>query len=321
MATQRDRAALQNLFQQGAKPTGDDFADLIQSALNIVDDGIAPGSTTDDPPVIAARGTRERFLDLDVDGTNAWQLEHLPLADDAGLSFSYNDQPALFLEAGSGKVGIGTTAPSATLTVSGEIRSENGTDSLSLCHDGSNAVIAGTGTGRLELGMGASRPLSVTDADVRVGTTTDHLLLRHDGANATLEAAGAGQLNVRHGDATRLYLSDDKVGIIHNLDITGDITTNQATPFLFKRFTNMTDCWTGGFDTSLSTTDYAAAITGFYMDVSENGYGPSMAYMAEKNGTWHVFADVHGTSDACSVDVMFVRREISERPETWNKLH
>jgi hypothetical protein len=295
MASQRDRAALRNLFQQGAKPTGDDFADFIQSTLNLSDEGIAPGATSDDPLAIRARGASESFLDLDVDDTNTWRLSHQPNVDDSGLGFSYNGSCTLFLEAGTGNLGIGTTAPSATLTVNGDLRAE------------SDMGVGGNLTLKGKLTAGANE--------------TDTLSLSHDSANATLEATGAGQLNLRHGGATRFSISDTKVAILHDTDITGNLTTNQHPPFVFKRYRPVTDGFTAGQNTGYSTTDYAAAIVGFYTQVGSGGYGPSLAYMAEKNGTWYIFVDVHGTPDICNVDVMFVRHEFAERTQAWTKMH
>jgi len=289
MASQRDRAALGNLFQQGAKPTGTDFADLIQSTLNFIDEGIAPGATSDDPLTIHARGTSEAFLELDIDGTNAWQLSHQPTADDSGLGFSYNGDCSLFIEAGTGNLGIGTTAPTAKLTVDGPVLSGDATASISLGHDGSNAAITANGPGRLQLSLGEAGPtLSLSAADVAV--------------NGDLSVSG-------------------KSNVSGGLDVVGKITVGEQPPFVFERYTGLANTSTlNGYDTGYNTSAYSAAIVGFATRVGSSGGTEPMVYMAEVDGTWHLFADVSTASETWNVDVMFVRSELAERPDTWGKL-
>lgn len=100
----RTRQELQNLFKQGAKPSGDDFKDFIESTLNITDDGIEKYSGTD-PLKIKAYGKEENFLDF-VGETNTWRINQKPNEDKQGLNFSTSGSSKLFIESSSGNVGI-----------------------------------------------------------------------------------------------------------------------------------------------------------------------------------------------------------------------
>ncbi|MBN2238794.1 MAG: hypothetical protein JW712_03390 [Dehalococcoidales bacterium] len=123
MATRKNREQLKERFRNGARPSGDDFADLIESSMNCVDDGVERPDKHD-PVRIAARDKDHNILDLaDADDTLAWRLRltgesgkpGLDLADSSGKS-------RIFIEQDSGNVGIGSSSPSATFDVEGTVR-------------------------------------------------------------------------------------------------------------------------------------------------------------------------------------------------------
>lgn len=139
-----DRETLKAAFETGAIPTQADFANLIDSSLNQADDGVVklPG----DPLSVNAVGTEEGLLNfyrLD-DGNEkrtSWQLKQKP-GGKTGLSIhdasAAPPAPALpsrlFIESGTGNVGIGTTEPDAQLSLgswgSGDAGPANGTQLL-----------------------------------------------------------------------------------------------------------------------------------------------------------------------------------------------
>ena len=147
LSVPKDRETLKNYFRKGSLPTQQHFADLIDSAVNRLDDGFT--HSPDNGWQVAGSEERSRLLALYQDLKKleaklpAWLLE-LPPATDAqpggGLSFSVPRPPdeavgkprssdgqspnvsRLHLQA-DGKVGIGTTRPTDQLDVRGFVAS------------------------------------------------------------------------------------------------------------------------------------------------------------------------------------------------------
>ena len=131
----KNRDQLKSYFVTNAIPTQDNFAALINSQLNQADDGVF--KTAEEPlSVVAAPGRQKRALRLyeRYPASNPdWVISLNPAQDPAdplGTSnpgFGITDgsgQTRLFVEAGRGRVGVGTNAPQATLEVAGDLRVE-----------------------------------------------------------------------------------------------------------------------------------------------------------------------------------------------------
>jgi hypothetical protein len=143
MAEETNRSFLIKKFQDGDIPTGQDFADMINSALNLLDDGLTSYKTTDlhgihkrfgigdTAPVYplgikAEEGHDEGLITFtSSDGMSKWNFNLNPtVADIPGFSIddmsSGSNISRLFIDAGvDGKVGIGTVSPSEQLHIVG----------------------------------------------------------------------------------------------------------------------------------------------------------------------------------------------------------
>lgn len=194
----KTRRELHDLFKSGAKPTGQDFKDLIDSALNINDDGIEkPGSKT--PLKIMAQGDNEKLLDFYVGEALTWSLSQKPIGAKPGLNFETGGTSRLFIENANGNVGIGTTTPTEKLSVSG------------------NTTIAGN----LSVTGGASNNLTVAGTSTLNGNTTIAGNLSVTGSSNSFSVAGnsilTGSLTVNNtvslkGSANATGLSVDSNG-------------------------------------------------------------------------------------------------------------
>jgi hypothetical protein len=140
---EQNREYLIERFQDGDIPTGQDFADMIDSSLNLLDDGLTSYKITDGhgdhkrfgigdtAPVYplgikAETGHDEGLISFtSSDGMSKWNLNLNPsLSNIPGFSIddmsSGTNISRLFIDAGvDGKVGIGTVSPSEQLHVVG----------------------------------------------------------------------------------------------------------------------------------------------------------------------------------------------------------
>ncbi|MFN6565510.1 MAG: hypothetical protein RMY28_037695 [Nostoc sp. ChiSLP01] len=123
--TQKSRTELQGLFKTGTKPSQQDFADFIESTLNIKDDGIEKLSGADTPLKITAQGTNEKLLDFYAADTKTWSINQKLDKDKIGLNISNYGGSKLFITSSTGNVGIGTTTPGAKLEVNGDLKVTN----------------------------------------------------------------------------------------------------------------------------------------------------------------------------------------------------
>ena len=120
----KNRSALKLGFQRGNIPTEADFVDLIDSMLNQEDDQISKPDGSSALKVLAA-GVEQGLLDLYRGATLCWKIGQKPSAN-PGLNISemVNNSATsrLFVETGSGNVGIGSTTPIAKLDIALESR-------------------------------------------------------------------------------------------------------------------------------------------------------------------------------------------------------
>ncbi|MEM8639446.1 MAG: hypothetical protein AAGG51_11605 [Cyanobacteria bacterium P01_G01_bin.54] len=118
MATLKTRDQLQRLFKSGDKPSEEDFKDLIQSSLNVKDDGIEKPAGTDNPLKITVNGDQENVLDLYAGQTHTWRLNQKPVQTAQGLNLeTASGTSKLFLESSSGNLGLGTVKPIAKVHI------------------------------------------------------------------------------------------------------------------------------------------------------------------------------------------------------------
>ena len=128
---QQTRSTLKGYFLKGKIPTEEQFAALIDSSLNQLDDAVFQQGNN--PLSIKAVGDEKGLLNFYriEQGENilTWQLKqeaYMPGAK-PGLSIHDADGPSrLFIEHGTGNVGIGTHGPQARLHVKGDGRIEGG---------------------------------------------------------------------------------------------------------------------------------------------------------------------------------------------------
>src|SRR4030066_383005 len=123
MAKKKTRDQLMERFREGSRPSGNDFADFIESVVNCTDDGIEkPGPHV--PVKIAARDKDRNILDLaDVDDSLAWRLRMAGDTGNPGLNLAdASGKSRVFIEQETGNFGIGTTSPQATLDVQGTVK-------------------------------------------------------------------------------------------------------------------------------------------------------------------------------------------------------
>ncbi len=215
----RSRAELKGFFKTNAIPTQSNFEDLIDSALNQTDDGLV--RLPSDALTINAAGPEQtllRFSSVSASGsTPAWLIKQNPAnAPTAGLVFqdAGNVANALFVQSGTGNVGVGTLAPAAKLdvqgvggtnidlNVNGRLRSNNPTGGLWITDD----RFIGGGSGFVGFGGNANNWwLAVLNSgDVGIGTTTP---------DARLDVQGVGGTNVDLNVGGRLRSNNPNGGL------------------------------------------------------------------------------------------------------------
>ncbi len=188
----RKRTELYDIFTGGSKPTQDDFTDLIDSALNVEDDGIG-ASENGEPMEIIAKGKNDRFLDLSIQKeTPAWRISGLSGESKVGLNISSNNGKGLFIEKDSGFTGIGNGTPKAKVHIS----SDTG-DALRVDDTEGIASVSVNSNGNVGIGVKASETdrLSVSGSVKLADNVTVSGVLK---ANKGM-AVSAGVLDVQSG--------------------------------------------------------------------------------------------------------------------------
>ncbi|HEX3045704.1 MAG TPA: hypothetical protein VHY08_13185 [Bacillota bacterium] len=145
----KNRQELYDKFVTGNKPTQDDFIDLIDSMINISEDGIG-ASQKGKPMEIIQQGTAKRLLDFSSSiDTPMWRISALSVDNNRnGLNFSSNNQNRLFLRQETGNIGINTDNPLAKLHIIPEaglaLRIDNQLKTAMVMVDGNGNVGIGT---------------------------------------------------------------------------------------------------------------------------------------------------------------------------------
>jgi len=119
-----NRITLKNFFRKGTVPTETHFADLIDSSINIVEDGIA--RSVEDGFRIAPMGYSRRLLSFYESSQAArpdWSIS-LNEASTRGLSFRDAEGNHRFVLKNGGNVGIGLSNPESRLEVKGFVAME-----------------------------------------------------------------------------------------------------------------------------------------------------------------------------------------------------
>ena len=244
----RNRTDLKAYFVKNAIPTESNFAELIDGMINQNDDGLV--KLPDNPLSIEAAGESVRGEPIinfyrNINSTNPdWVLSLNPLSDpddpNSGRSgFNIGDgqgNSRLFIDAGTGKVGIGTTNAQARLQVINAPQDANG-DTLILgpttaanlrmgyhsdyswiqSHGGKPLAINPLGNN-----VAIGKPIAADKLDIYDGTTT-----------------GEGGITLHRGRYARLSIVSDnywsgielrrnaggEAGRPH-IDFTNDLTTN-----------------------------------------------------------------------------------------------
>ena len=124
------RATLKGYFTKGSIPTENNFADLVDSTLVQIDDGLLTSATA--PLSIKAVGADEGLINFyrvesgQNPNTTTWQIKHLPVGSSTpGLSIGTPAATRLFIDNTTGNVGIGTVTPGFPLTIEQHLRRQD----------------------------------------------------------------------------------------------------------------------------------------------------------------------------------------------------
>jgi len=216
MTIGKSREELYEAFKTGAKPSGADFKDLIDSAVNSNDDGIAKPAGDNTPLKINARGDTENLLDFYAGDVHTWRINQKPTPELAGLNFATatDDNSRLFIDSSTGKVGLSTTAPQARLHIQ-----QNGSEDALRIEDQGNDTTPLVVDASGNVGIG-KRPNPSKRLDVR----------GHAEISGTLEVSNtvtAGSLRAGNGvhvPNKKLSVRGD-AAIVGSLDISGTLDT------------------------------------------------------------------------------------------------
>jgi len=115
----RNRKTLKNFFQKGQMPTEENFSDLIDSMVNIVDEGFS--KSINEGLEISSIGESSKlisfFRDIE-DKSPIWGCE-IDKKNNNNLSFTNKKGDNILVLSEEGRIGIGTNAPDTELDVNG----------------------------------------------------------------------------------------------------------------------------------------------------------------------------------------------------------
>ena len=234
LISEKTRDALRNYFNTGDRPTESQFAELIESMINKLDDEISidvnnnvgigttsPGNTLD-----VAGG-------IDIDDFirhNGNENTYIGFSEDNTIQLSTAGTDRLTVDSG-GNVGIGTTSPGNTLDVAGGIDIDdfirhNGNENTYIGFSEDNTIQLNTaGTDRLTVDSGGNVGIGTTSPgntlDVAGGIDIDDFI-RHNGNGDTyigfpeddtiqLSTAGTDRLTVTPGGNIGIGIGTDSI--------------------------------------------------------------------------------------------------------------
>ena len=249
---QRTRTELKGFFKKHAIPTESNFADFVESTFNQAEDGFF--KPPNDPLSIKAVGPEEGLIHFyrEEQNTNAltWRITQKPTGvTNPGLSIhEASGDSRLFIESGTGNIGIGTPTPTRALSIN--TPGGSGVEGIGLSHGGGESWGLGImgadnsnpGAFTLEhfnadnqfqtrllvdtagnVGIGTSspnRPITIHGAagtymNVRGNNGTHELLMGADNGGGIVSVMTNHDLQLRAGgNITRMTIkADGKVGI------------------------------------------------------------------------------------------------------------
>lgn len=235
----KPRATLKSYFTRGAIPKESDFADLIDSVL--IQDEDTVFKTANDPLSIKATGAEELLLNFyraeQGNNTLTWQLKQKPAGAKPGLSIGDGAGAGLFIESGSGNVGIGTLTPGARLEVSGP---------------GLAIKVTPTAESSVHIGRGAQNSL---EFDLKYGTalnSTGYLAFNIDTDNGQ----GDTYIDFRR-DAPGFTGGASLLRVLEN----GNVGIGTTTPAAKLDITASTTTWNGWYEAIRFSRPEHSAIT------------------------------------------------------------
>jgi len=170
----KDRATLKAYFNKGDIPTEANFADLIDSMLNQDDDNIS--KLPNDPLQITPSSVDENLINFYLGESGnpilTWQIKQKPDGKSV-LSIGYETASRLFIESGTGNVGIGTTNPGAKVDV------EDASTGVPFFRANQLTVDSAQGGGLVNLVAGAQ--INLNGGHKYIGTRGASKLQLHDG--------------------------------------------------------------------------------------------------------------------------------------------
>lgn len=119
---EKGRSALKNYFLKGRIPKEEEFHDLIDSKLNMKDDGLA--KSKGESIKIQEEGSNKeliRFFKNISDLTPTWYINQITESNTIGFNIGEPEGGSRFFIQSGGNVGIGNTSPSNKLQVEGMV--------------------------------------------------------------------------------------------------------------------------------------------------------------------------------------------------------
>ena len=209
----KNREDLCKLFKTGNKPTEDDFADLIDSMVNIAEDGIGV-SEKGEPMELIYQGTNQRWLDFSSGKDSpVWRINARSGSGVTGLNVATADSTSrLYIQRETGFIGVNNDAPDAQL----HIAAASGT-ALQVDYGDDQTALVIDADGHLGIGTTSSDDFQVTvDGKVKLQgeTTIASTVYAQKGLNVSGAALTAQQgVSIQNGATIESGLLKAKAGL------------------------------------------------------------------------------------------------------------